>query len=212
MSEKKIQQLVVHADIKAQPLSLIQIKDLKKQLKSTFRLYLNFIIGIFVMGAVVSYRTISLGYDTDLELLKISLYVGLSLGFFTGLMVSGDAMRRFKMIVISIIFSISVSLFSGMLTTLVIGGLVNWISSIVILGSALGCMWVLTHYDVVLKGLESLEFVDEKQFAFVKNAGLRFDVINSFNHKIAKEERIPTVGEYWVMDEWIRNQSEGVHE
>lgn len=212
MFENKNQQLFESVDIKGQPLSLIELKENKKRLTSTFRTYLNFIVGMLVLGSVVTYRAISLGFDTDeFELFKISFYIGLSLGLFTGLMTSGDAVRRFKVIIVSIIFSVSASLLSGMLATLIIGGLINWIASIIILGGALGCMWILTHYDVVLKGLESLELVDDKKFSYVKKAGYRFEEIHSFNVKIAKENRIPTIGEYWAMEEWTHNQTEGVH-
>lgn len=207
MFDNKAKPLFVSVDINDQPLSLIELQDIKKRLKSTFRTYLDYILGLFVMGGVVSYRAISLDFDPDFELLKICLYIGSSLGFFTGLMTSGNMNRKFKMIVASIIVSTSASLFSGMLVTLLVGGLVNWISSICILGGALGCMWVLTHYDVVLKGLESIEFVDAKKFTYVKNIGQRFDEINTFNHKIAEQERIPTVGEFWAMEEWVTKQS-----
>ncbi len=64
-------------------------------------------------------------------------------------------------------------------------------------------MWVLTHYDVVLKGIESLEFVTDHQFAFIKKAGARFDVLNDFNHKIAKQGRIPLTVEYWAIKDWL---------
>ncbi len=208
MTEDQSKALFIPVDLKKRPLSVDELKQRKKQLKSTLRFQHNLIIGIFVLGVAVSYQTIFLGYDTgDLELFKLSLYVGLWLGLFTGLMTSGTAMRRFKMTFISLIVSASGSLFTAMMTTLLIGGLADWIASMSILGGAMGCMWVLTHYDVALKGYESIALVNAQQFSFIKKVGRRFDEINRFNHQIANQDRIPTVGEFWAIKDWFRSQS-----
>lgn len=207
MLENSHTQLLPPIDINnGKPLSSLVIQAFKKQLKSKFRTYLDYILGLLVMGTVVTYRALSLDFDKDLELLRVSLYIGFSLGFFTGLMTSGNAKRRIKMIIASITVSTSASLFCGMLVTLLSGKLVEWISSISILGGALGCMWILTRYDVVVKELESLDLVDEKEFTFIKKAGQRFEEVNQFNHKIAKQKRIPTIGEFWAIEEWLHNQ------
>ena len=191
-------------NLKGEPLSIESLEQKRHHLVATLRHYHHFIVGIFILGSSISYLTITLGYDTDeRELLQMSLYVGLWLGLFTGLMINGNTLRRVKMVVISLLVSTSSSLFVAMLTTLMVGGLAPWISSMNILGGAMGCMWVLTYYDVATKAFESTAEVNEAQFSFIKKLGQRFPDINTFNYKIADLERIPTVGEFWAMEEWF---------
>ena len=200
MPENTKQQLFIPVDLKLQPLSIEEIETRKKQ---------NSILGAFVLGAAVTYRVISLGYDTEeLELFKVSLYIGLWFGLFAGLMIGGNAKRCLKMAIVSIVVSISSSLFMAMIVTLMMGGFTDWISGVNVLGGALGGMWMLIRYNAATKGLESVGLVDKEQFLFIKKIGMRFDEIDLFNHKVAKQERIPTVGEFWAMENWLaQNQA-----
>ncbi len=78
MHDKQPPQLLLAIDITQQPLSNSDLDARRQRLKILHRTYLSAILGIFVLGAVVSYRAISLGFDTDeLELFKMSLYIGM---------------------------------------------------------------------------------------------------------------------------------------
>ncbi len=149
-------------DIAGKPLSKKELLVQKRRLHSLFISNLSFIVVLIVLGVAVTIRAFMLGYDIEHELFNISLYVGLWFG-----------------------------LFASMLVMLLIGQATVWITSVNILASALACMWVLTRYDEVLKGIESTYFVDEKQFAYIRKASSHFEELYCFSEKIIMHNRLP---------------------
>ena len=198
----------IQFDLDKKPLSIDDIQSKKKHLQSIYFSNLSFILAIVVLGAGIAYRAISLDYDKNMELFKISLYIGMWFGLFTGFMIEGNARRKLQMIAVAIIISSSAGLFASMLVTMIVGQLTTWITSVNILASALSCMWVLTHYDEVLKALESVGFVDQKQFLYIKKAASHFEELSLFSEKIMAENRIPLMGEYWAFREWVQSRKE----
>ena len=148
-----------------------------------------------------------LGYDIEHELFNISLYVGLWFGLFTGVMIDGNAKRKLHLVVIAVLISASSGLFASMLVMLLIGQATVWITSVNILASALACMWVLTRYDEVLKGIESTYFVDEKQFAYIRKASSHFEELYCFSEKIIMQNRLPLACEYWAYRDWVKRKA-----
>lgn len=94
-----------------------------------------------------------------------------------------------------------------MLVMLIIGEATVWITSVNILASALACMWVLTRYDEVLKGIESTHPVDKKQFAYIRKASSYFEELYAFSEKIIAEDRMPLTSEYWAYREWVKTKA-----
>ncbi len=181
---------------------------MQRQLKVFYKSNLSFIFAVFVLGIAVSYRAITLDYDKDFELISISLYIGLWFGLFTGVMIDGNAKRKLQLVLAGIIISSSASLFGSMLVMLIIGQATVWITSINILASALSSMWILTHYDEVLKGIELARIVNQKQFTYIRKASSNFEELYEFSEKIIAEDRMPLNAEYWAYREWVRNRAE----
>lgn len=200
--------LHISVDLKTQPLTIEEITLSQEKFKSHFKSNLSFILAVVVLGAGVAFRAITLNYDNELELFNISLYIGLWFGVFTGFMIDGSAKRKLQMVFVAVILSASASLFAAMLITLFVGYPTIWISSLNILASALACMWVLTHYDEVLKGIEALRVVDEKQFSYIRKASSNFDELYRFSEKIIAEERMPINAEYWAYRDWVKEKAE----
>ncbi len=207
MFDSKDNQYSVSVDIADKPLSKEELAHKKQRLKSIYISNLSFIFAIFVLGAAVTYRAIMLNYDKDLELFHISLYIGLWFGLFTGVMIDGDAKRKLQLVIIAILISASAGLFASMLVMLMLGHATVWITSINILASALACMWVLTRYDEVLKGIESTYSVDKKQFAYIRRASSYFDELYAYSEKIIEADRMPLTSEYWAYREWVKTKA-----
>lgn len=207
MFDSKNNQYVVSVDIADKPLSKEELASKKHCLKSIYISNLSFIFAIFVLGIAVTYRAIMLDYDKDFELFNISLYVGLWFGLFTGVMIDGDAKRKLQLVIVAILISASAGLFASMLVMLIIGQATVWITSVNILASALACMWVLTRYDEVLKGIESTHPVDKKQFAYIRKASSYFEELYAFSEKIIAEDRMPLISEYWAYREWVKTKA-----
>jgi hypothetical protein len=203
MFDSKDNQYVVSVDIADKPLSIEELERKKNSLKYTYISNLSFIFAILVLGIAVTYRAAMLDYDKEHELLNISLYIGLWFGLFTGVMIDGDAKRKLQLVIVAVLISASSGLFASMLVMLIIGQATVWITSVNILASALACMWVLTRYDEVLKGIESTHFVDKKQFAYIRKASSYFEVLYNFSEKIIAENRMPLTCEYWAYREWV---------
>ncbi len=207
MFNSKDNQYAVSIDLKGKPLSVDELVVKHLRLKSIYKSNLSFILAIFVLGAAVTYRAVMLDYDKEHELFNISLYIGLWFGLFTGVMIDGDAKRKFQMVVVGIIISSSSGLFASMLVMLMLGQATVWITSVNILASALACMWVLTRYDEVLKGIESIHFVDQKQFSYIQKASSHFEELYVFSEKIIAEERLPLACEYWAYRDWVKDKA-----
>lgn len=206
MNTEKINLHAIEVNLYGQPKSLSELDEQYKRLKSTYGIYLNYILAIFVLGSAVSYRALSLDFDSEHELFKISLTIGIWFGLFTGLMIDGDSKRKFQMVIVGIIVSTSTNLFASMLVTLYIGEPATWITSINILASALGSMWVLTSYDEIIKGFDSIKFADKRQQLYINKAADHFEEIKRFKQKIEKSGREPIIGEYWATRDWIQNK------
>ncbi|MCF6190310.1 MAG: hypothetical protein L3J51_07520 [Cocleimonas sp.] len=204
MFDSKDNQYAVSIDLKGKPLSVDELVLKHSRLKYFYKSNLSFILAIFVLGAAVTYRAIMLDYDKEHELFNISLYVGLWFGLFTGVMIDGDARRKFQMVVVGITISASSGLFASMLVMLMLGQATVWITSVNILASALACMWVLTRYDEVLKGIESIHYVDQKQFSYIQKASSHFEELYTFSEKIIAENRLPLTCEYWAYRDWVK--------
>ena len=168
---------------------------------------LSFIFALLVLGIAVTSRAMMLGYDKEHELFNISLYVGLWFGLFTGMMIDGSATRKLQLVIVAILISASSGLFTSMLTMLIIGHMTVWITSVNILASALACMWVLTRYEEVLKGIESTYFVNNKQFAYIRKASSHFEELYTFSEKIIAEDRLPLASEYWAYRDWVKTRA-----
>jgi hypothetical protein len=207
MFDSKYNQYVVFVDIADKPLSKIELVLKKNSLKYIYLSNLSFIFAMFVLGVAVTYRAIMLGYDKDLELFNIGLTIGLWFGLFTGLMIDGNAKRKLQLVIVAILISASAGLFASMLIMLIIGQATVWITTMNVLASALACMWVLTYYDDVLKGIESTRAVDKKQFAYIRNASSYFEELYIFSEKIVAEDRRPFTSEYWAYREWIKTKA-----
>ena len=190
-------------DFHSTPASQDEINQINQQLSSIHRNYMNYIAGLLVLACGVSYRVISLDFETGVELFEVSINIGLWLGMFTGFMANGDRRTRLKICMISIIVSASCSVFAAMLTVLFLGYLDSWVMSINILASALGSMWVLTYYDEIHQARESLRYIDDQQMAFFKKAADQFEELESFRSRIMKQGRRPLIGEYKALLEWI---------
>ena len=206
MNSNKINLHAIEVNLYGQPISQEEIDDQRKRLRSTYSTYLNYILAIFVLGAAVSYRALSLDFDSEHELFTISLYIGLWFGLFTGLMIDGNGKRKLQMVVVGIIVSTSANLFASMLVTLFLGEPATWITSINILASALGSMWVLTSYDEIIQGFDSIKFADRRQQFYIDKAAEHFEEIKLFKEKIEKLGREPVIGEYWATRDWIQNK------
>ncbi len=204
-SEKNQYEITV--DINDKPLTIDELVSKQDRLKSSYISNLSFIFAIFILGSAVTYKAITLEYDKEFELFNLSLYIGLWLGLFTGVMIDGSAKRKLQLVIVGILISSSAGLFASMLVMLIIGQATAWITSINILASALACMWVITHYDEVLKGVESTQFVDNKQFAYIRKASSYFEELYTFSEKIIAENRMPLTSEYWAYREWVKNRA-----
>lgn len=203
MLDSKYKQRAIKVDLHGQPLSQIEIESRHKQLKSEHRQYLNYVLGLVVLAAGVTLRALNFNYDHILELVKVSVNVGMWIGLFTGFMTSGNGKRRLHLILISIVLSTSASFLASMLMTLFIGQVTAWITSINILASALACMWILTYYDEVIIGLDSLKFLDRRQCTYVDKAAAHFEELENYRQKIIEQGRRPLIGEYWAIQDWI---------
>ena len=89
---------------------------------------------------------------------------------------------------------------------LMIGKTTAWITSINILASALANMWVMTRYDEVLKGVESVSTVNNKQFSYIKKVTMTSKVLYQFSEKIIAEGRMPLRAEYWAFRDWVHDE------
>ncbi len=207
MLDSKNNQFMVHVDIANKPLSKKEIAHKKYDLRSTYISNLSFILAIIVLGSAVAYRATILDYDKEHELFNISLYIGLWFGLFTGLMIDGNAKRKLQLVIVAVLISASAGLFASMLVMLIIGQSTVWITSINILASALACMWVLTRYDEVLKGIESTYPVNKRQFAYIRKASSYFDELYAYSEKIIEQDRMPLKSEYWAYREWVKTKA-----
>lgn len=207
MFDSKYNQYVVLVDIADKPLSKEELVRKKSSLKSLHISNLSFIFAIFILGISVTYRAIILDYDKDLALFNISLFVGLWLGLFTGVTIDGGVKRKLQLIIVAVLISASAGLFASMLIMLIIGKATIWVTIANILASALACMWVLTRYAEVLKGIESTYFVDQKQFAYIRKASTYFEELYTFSEKIIAEDRMPLTSEYWAYKEWVTTKA-----
>ena len=194
-------------DLDGMPASKDEIEQLDKRLGSLHRHYMNYVAAVLVLACGVSYRVISLDFEMGVELFEVSVNIGLWLGMFTGFMASGNRRSRIKVCMVSIIVSASCSVFAAMLTVLFLGYLESWVMSINILASALGSMWVLTHYDELQQARESLRYINDGQLAFFNKAAEHFEEIESFRSRILRKGRRPLTGEYRAMLEWIHNRA-----
>ena len=190
-----------------EPIDQDEVNRLKAGLKQIHRNYLNYIAALFVLAAGVSYRVISLDFAIGIELFEVSLNIGLWIGLFTGFMANGDKQRRIRISIVSICVSASASLVAAMLVVLLQGYMASWVMSINILASALGSMWVLTYYDQIFQGLESLESVNEKQLLYINKAADHFEELEEFRLKIEQQGRKPLVAEYWAIANWIHHKA-----
>jgi len=194
----------ININLSRQPITVPEIETIQRALKSGFRSNLNLVAALFVLAFGVALRAISLNYDTNYELLKACLYIGLGFGLFSGFMVDGTFSRKLQVAIVGIVFCCSAALFLSMLVTMMVGHLTVWISSISILASALGGMWLMTYYDEVLKGLDSIKMVDDKEFSYIKKAASHFDELNYYCENLKKQKRLPVVAEYWAFRDWIK--------
>ncbi len=208
MFSNKFNYHILEVNLLGRPVLNSDIEEQRKHLKNTFHTYINYILAIIVLGFVVTYRAVNLGFDSDFELIKLSVYIGVWFGLFTGLMIDGNAKRKLQMILVGIVVSTFASLFFSMLTILFMDGTAVWISSINILFSALGSMWVLTSYEEVIKGFDSLKKANARQTSYMKKAASHFDELNSFYQKIINTGRAPVVAEYWLVRECIQQKIE----
>ena len=209
MLENKYRHRALEVDIYEQPISQAEI-DLKREgLRAVYRDYLHYVLAFLVLAFGVTVRAIRLDFDHIFELVKASLNVGMWIGLFTGFMTSGNGKRRLHLIIISIVVSTAASFFASMLMTLFVGYVTAWITSINIMASALACMWILTSYDEVVIGLDSLKPISRMQKRYVDKAATYFEDLAQFENKIREQDRVPVMGEYWAIREWIdqmRNQ------
>ncbi len=203
-------QYTIKIDLKRQPLSQNDINKKVKLLKSTYRGNINFVIALLVLASGITYRALSLNFDSDLELFRICIYVGTWFGVFTGMMIDGDSKRKLQMITVGILTSSSSGLCASMLVMLFTEHAITWVTSVTILASALSSMWLLTYYDEVLKGLELLEAVNKKQLAYIKKAANHFDELNTFLEMVKRQGRPPLTAEYWAFREWVANKANSI--
>ena len=194
-------------NLHSKPATELEIESINHQLRVVHRNYMNYIFALFVLACGVTYRVISLDFDTGVYLFEISTNIGLWLGMFTGFMATGDKRNRIKICLVSVIVSASCSVFAAMMVVLFMGYMDSWIMSINILASALGSMWVLTYYDEVNQACDALKYVNDKQLQFFKKAAKHFDELDSFHQKICDQGRRPLIGEYWAVLEWIHNKA-----
>lgn len=206
MNSNKFNLHAIEVNLYGQPISQVEIEEQRKRLRLTYCTYLNYILAIFVLGSAVSYRALSLDFDSEHELFNISLYIGLWFGLFTGLINDGNSKRKLQMAIIGITVSTSTNLFASMLVTLFVGGPAHWIMSINILASALGSLWVLTSYDEIIQGFDSIKHANRRQQHYIAKAAEHFDEIKCFTKKIEKTGRKPVIGEYWATRDWIHNR------
>lgn len=206
MFDNTLDQHVMKVNLKGSPVTLPELKVFEKKLRSLYFNNLNFIIAICVLGSAVTYRALSLDYDSEFELLHISLYIGIWFGLFTGIMIDGGGKRRLQMIAVGIIVSTSANLFASMLVILMIGTTTPWITSVNILGSALGSMWVMTSYDEIIKGLDSIQVVNKRQYLYIQKASSHFEELRRYSEQITMADRQPVTAEYWAVREWIQDK------
>ena len=203
MINTKNNQYSITVDIKGDAISQEELDSKRTKLKAFYKSNISFIIALLVLSIVITYRAITLDYDKEFELFYISLYIGIWFGLFTGLMIDGNAKRKLQMVFVATLLSSSASLFGSMLMMLIIGKTTAWISSINILASALANMWVMTRYDEVLKGVESVSTVNKKQFSYIKKVTMHSKELYQFSEKIIAEERMPLRAEYWAFRDWV---------
>ena len=65
-------------------------------------------------------------------------------------------------------------------------------------------MWLMTYYDEILKGTESVKIVDDKGLYYIKKASSHFEELNQFSEKIRAQGRMPLAAEYWAYREWVQ--------
>ena len=196
-------QYAIKVDLLGRAITETEIELNKSQLKSVYRDYLNYMLALIVLAAGVSYRAFSLEYEQISKLFEIGIYIGFWMGLFTGFMSSGDQKRRLHLILVSIIVSTAAGLFASMLVTLFVSYTTSWISSITILASALACMWVLTHYEELIVGFDSLKFASAKQAKLLGQAAARFPELEGFQQQIEEQGRPLLLGEYWAVQDWL---------
>ncbi len=196
-------QYAIKVDLLGRAITETEIESNKSQLKSVYRDYLNYMLALIVLAAGVSYRAFSLEYEQISKLFEIGIYIGFWMGLFTGFMSSGDKKRRLHLILVSIIVSTAAGLFASMLVTLFVSYTTSWISSIAILASALACMWVLTHYEELIVGFDSLKFASAKQAKLLGQAAARFPELERFQQQVEEQGRPLLLGEYWAVQDWL---------
>ena len=203
MLESEVSKSAIKVDLYGTPISPSEIELRVKHLKSVYKDYLNYILASIVLAMGVTFRAISLEYDHIIELCKVGLNVGMWIGLFTGFMISGNGLRRLHLITVSIVLSTAASLLASMSMTLALGYVTEWVTSLNILASALACMWMLTYYDEVVIGLDSLQVVNQSENRFVEKAASYFEDLDSFRQKILAQGRLPLAGEYWAIRDWV---------
>lgn len=207
MDENLFDKYAINVDLKAPPLSRADIESKLHTIKVAYRNNLSFVLALVTLAAGVAFRAISLNYDGNYELFKLSLHIGAWFGLFAGAMIDGDRYRKLQMIIVGIIVSSAAGLFASMLVTLIVGHTTIWITSINILACALATMWLMTHYDEVLKGFDSIKKVSDKEFSYIKKAASHFDELDAYCDELREQKRAPLVAEYWAFREWVKQKA-----
>lgn len=198
----------INVNLDNKPATEEEIEHKRKSLREHFRGNINFVMALFVLALGVAYRAISLEYDPKLELLKVCLSIGCCFGLFVGVMVNGNLLRKLQVAGIGTIFCSSAGLASSVLVMLLHGQLSSWIISVTILASALGGMWLITYYDEVLEGFDSVKDVNEAELDYIKKAAYHFTELNAFCEQIRAQGRLPVQAEYWAFREWVKARAQ----
>ena len=194
----------INIDLKESALSQADIDKKLKTIKVGYRNNLSFVFALTTLAIGVTYRAITLNYDGNFELFKISLHIGAWFGLFAGVMIDGNRCRKLQMIIVGIIVSSAAGLFASMIVTMVVGHTTIWITSINILASALATMWLMTYYDEVLKGFDSVRMANDKEFSYIKKAAYHFEELDQYCDELRLQKRMPLVAEYWAFRDWIK--------
>lgn len=208
MSNRKNQQPdAIVFGIDSPPMGSDQLISMRSWLRAKYFTYLNGVIALTVLAVGITIRVMTLEFDQARELLHISLYIGGWIGLFAGISIKGDTLTRVQMTMIGMVVCTAASLGSAMLMTLLVGYAPSWISSINILASALGGMWLLTYYDDIVKAISLMKNVSASQLAYIIKAANHFDSLMGYATSIHQQGREPVMGEYWVIRDWVSDKA-----
>jgi len=205
MGNNFLDRYAINVNLKEFALSQADIDNKVNTIKAAYSL--SFVLALVTLAIGVTFRAITLNYDSDYELFKISLHIGAWFGLFAGVMIDGNRKRKLQMVIVGIIVSIVAGLFASMMVTLLVGQTTIWITSINILASALATMWLMTHYDEVLKGFDSAKIVNDKEFSYIKKAASHFEELDSYCEGLKQQDRMPLVAEYWAFRDWVKQKA-----